>query len=359
MSKSGKDAALYGIPRPKKRKGNEISSSSSLAFASQLSSLISSSNVSRSDRAGSTSTSAGRQRPKGKDDIFSVHNKNAKKRALKDIDDADLEQKHSTSGSTLDDATWHRAKRRMEEKARLYAAMKRGDIEDLDDKYAVDFDRKWVESQEAGEGEVTSSGEDDEPDSDEEPVEYIDEFGRTRMATRAQIAREERKRKNAALADEPDRFTARPKMPENVIFGDTIQVNAFNPERDIAERMADLAANRDKSVTPPPELHFDGTKDIRTKGVGFFQFSADQEERKRQMDNLEKDRLETEKRREELAKRKEERKKELEARKKTIANKRGKAQADRFLDGLMGEMEAKNAASEYQSGPSKDEADAG
>jgi len=99
--------------------------------------------------------------------------------------------------------------------------------------------------------------------------------------------------------------------------------------------MADLAAKRDKEATPPPDEHFDSRKEIRTKGVGFFQFSGDSEKRKEQMDNLESERLETEKQRAEATLRKEERRKELEARKKTIAEKRGKARADRFLDDLL------------------------
>jgi Domain of unknown function (DUF4078) len=105
--------------------------------------------------------------------------------------------------------------------------------------------------------------------------------------------------------------------------------------------MAELASKRDKEVTPPPDEHFDGRKEIRTKGVGFFQFSGDAEERKRQMDELERDRQETEKRRIETSQRKEERKKELEARKRAIAEKRGKAQADKFLDGLLDEIHNK------------------
>jgi hypothetical protein len=227
----------------------------------------------------------------------------------------------------------------MEDKARLYAAMKRGDVEDLDGKYGVDFDRKWAEAEASGKPEEdTSSGEDDAEDSDEETVEYTDEFGRTRTGTKAQAAREERRKNGTALADEPDRFTARPRMPGQLIYGDTIQAHAFNPDETIAEQMASLAAKRDKETTPPPDEHFDSRKEIRTKGVGFFQFSGDSEERKKQMEALEKERLETETRRADAIKRKEDRKKELEARKKSIAAKRGKAQADKFLDGLMGEI---------------------
>jgi hypothetical protein len=338
MSKNDK---LYGIPRQKKATGKEISSSSTLAFTSQLSSLIASS--SNGPAKATVRASAGRSRPK-KEDIFSTHNKNSKKRAAKDLDETDFTQKHSTRGEDVDEATLHRSKRRMEEKARLYAALKRGDIEDVDDKYGVDFDRKWAEQKESGKADSDISDGEDDPDSDEEElIEYTDEFGRTRKGTRADVAREEtRKNMIAAGVNDPDRFTARPAMPTNIIRGDTVQYSAFNPDHTISEQMAALAAKRDKEATPPPDTHFDGKAEIRTKGAGFFQFSDDAEERKRQMANLEKERMETEARQAESKKRKEDRKKEVEERRKAIQQKRGKTKADRFLNNLMGELGQKN-----------------
>ncbi|EKG19984.1 hypothetical protein MPH_02714 [Macrophomina phaseolina MS6] len=323
---SNKDASLYGIPRPKKAADKELTSSTNLAFASQLSSLIS---------AGSSSSkpsSTGRPRPKNKDDIFSVHNKNVRKRALQDLDDTDFTQRHSTSSEALDEATWKRSKRKMEEKARLYAAMKRGDVEDNDERYAVDFDRKWAEKH--GAGELDTSSDEDAGSEPEELVEYVDEFGRTRKGTKADVAREERRKK--LMMDEPDRFTARPAMPANVIYGDTIQTAAFNPDETIAEKMAELASKRED--TPPKDTHFDGNAEIRNKGTGYFRFSQDEEERKRQMEALEQERSETERKRAEREKKREDRKREVEERRKALKEKRSKAQADKFLEGLMGEL---------------------
>jgi hypothetical protein len=339
---SGKDASLYGAARPRKLKGSEISASNSISFTTQLSSLIATASTLR----GRPPAGAASARAK-KDDIFATHNRNAKKRALKDLEDRDgddgLAQKHSTSGGGVDDETWRRAKRRLEDKARLYAAMKRGEVEDADERYAVDFDRKWAEAQERGQGAGADDDEDDDDDNggddEEDMVEYQDEFGRTRRGTRAEAAREERRRKQEVdLAAEPDRFSARPRMPEQLIHGDTVQAAAFNPDRDAAERMAELAAKRDRPATPPPDEHFDSRREIRTKGVGFFQFSEDGGERKRQMEELERERVETERRRAEESGRREERRREVEARKRAIAEKRGKVRADRFLDGLLGEV---------------------
>lgn len=327
MASNNKDASLYGIPRPKKAGEKDLTSSTNIAFQSQLSSLIA---------AGSSSkpTAGGRPRPKNKDDIFSVHNKNTRKRALKDLDDTDFTQRHSTSSEHLDDSTWHRSKRKMEEKARLYAAMKRGDVEDADERYAVDFDRKWAEKHDAGKSDTSSGDDDDDDDEPEELVEFVDEFGRTRTGTRADVAREERRKKS--MLDEPDRFTARPAMPSNIIYGDTIQTNAFNPDETVAEKMAELASKRED--TPPKDTHFDGNAEIRNKGTGFFHFSQDEEERKRQMETLERERVETEMKRAERGKKKDERRREVEERRKALKEKRSKAQADKFLDGLMGEL---------------------
>jgi Domain of unknown function (DUF4078) len=338
---------LYGEKKKRKLQGKEIDSSTSLSFASQLSSLIASSTTTKD---GASKTAPGRPRPK-KGDIFSSHNTNVKKRALKDPDHVDVSQDHSTSSEPLDDATWHRNKRRMEEKARLYAAMKRGDVEDVDDKYGVDFDRKWAEAQERGEDyNDTSSGEDDAgSDSDQELVEYIDEFGRTIKGTKREAAREARKIE--LQNEDASKFSARPEMPETVIYGDAVQAEAFNPEEDRWRKMQELAAKRDKEPTPPPDAHYNAKQEVRTRGTGFFQFSADEEERKKQMENLEKERIETEKIRAEAKSKRDERRREIEERRKMLKEKRTKVQANRFLNELMGEMEAsKTASADHEGG---------
>ncbi|EAT84656.1 hypothetical protein HBI56_178200 [Parastagonospora nodorum] len=329
---SSKDAHLYGAKPKNRSKAKDISSSSSLAFSSTLSNLI---KLSATD---TNKTTAGRARPQ-KEDIFKTHNKNVKKRALKDLEDSDFTQKHRTRTADEkgeDEAAWKRTKRRMEEKARLYDALKRGDVEDRDDKYGVDFDRKWAEKQEKGEPDAASSSE-SEASEEEEQVEYVDEFGRTRKGTRAEAAREERRKRNLA-ADEPDRFTARPSMPDNIIYGDAVQSNAFNPDETISQAMADLAAKRDKELTPPPELHFDGRAEARQRGTGFMYFSKDEEERQEQIRNLEKERQETDRVRKERKEQIEKRKEMIREKKRAIQEKRSKGQAEKFLDDLGAEL---------------------
>ncbi|KAI9709744.1 MAG: hypothetical protein M1820_003146 [Bogoriella megaspora] len=320
-------------------------SSTSSSFSSHLSSLISSASTAPKTSTSNISTISGRIRPK-KDSIFSTHNRGALKRAHADISTSSpaFEQKHSTSGEALDDGEWRRRKRRMEEKARLYAQMKRGDVEDADEKHMVDFDRKWAEREEQGrKPDSDTSSHDNSSDDDgdhgaKEIVEYIDEFGRTRQGTRAEAEREEM-RKKRGVDYELDRDTARPAAPSNIIRGDTVQVNAFNPDETIAEQMARIAAKRDKEETPPPETYYDARKEMRKRGQGFFQFSTDNEERKQQMENLEREREDTEKKRRERDERKEARKKEIEERRRVIGEKRGKRQAAAFLDELGAELD--------------------
>ncbi|KAI9751937.1 MAG: hypothetical protein M4579_005820 [Chaenotheca gracillima] len=333
--------SLYGAPRPNASKKKEISSSTALSFSSQLSSLLS---------AGKDAprASTGRSRPsQSRSDIFTAHNKNTKKRALRDLEDDGHSRPRDTGGQGVDDSVLHRSKRRMEEKARLYAAMKRGDYvapggddkRNLEELGLVDFDRKWAENEAKGQGNEldTSSDDEDEDDGELEKVEYTDEFGRQRMGTRAEVAQEERRRRVLA-ADEPDRFSARPSQPSNLIYGDTVQAAAFNPDEPVAVQIEELAKKRDRSLTPPPETHYDAKAEVRSKGVGFYAFSGDKEGRKREMEDLAQERAETERSRKEKAERLDKRRQEIEERRRMIREKRGEKQADRFLEGLGGTL---------------------
>lgn len=315
-----------------------------MSFTSQLSSLINTSSSSNnSTRPKPTRTKA------KKEDIFTTHNCNAAARAQRDLDDAAnpaFAQKHTTNGEGLDRTLWERSKRKMEEKARLYAAMKRGDVEDENERFAVDFDRKWAERHGSGDEDLSEDDDDDEDEDehDREMVEYVDEFGRTRQGTRAEAARAARQaRGQADMAG--DKFTARPSAPSGIIYGDTIQHEAFNPDMPVAMQMEELAKKRDRSLTPPPDVHFDATREVRQKGTGFFQFSEDADERKRQMGELERERKETERVRKE---RQDAEAQEVQRDDVGLdnADKRGsKRKADEIFDELDARMAGQTAAS--------------
>ncbi|KAI4220675.1 MAG: hypothetical protein L6R36_007450 [Xanthoria steineri] len=355
---------LYGVPRPnaglKPAKEMPVSSTS-LAFTSQLSSLLAQSS---SSHPSTTATARSRPSKTSKEDIFKTHNKNTKKRALADVSSSSdgRTQYRDNDGSALDSGDLHRSKRKMEEKARLYAAMKRGDYvpptgrggnssssRNLEEHSLVDFDRKWADSLERKKGpsssnnnhdndKDTSSGEDNDNDEDEDEdddntqLPYEDEFGRLRHGTRKEIARHLQRRAAASHADsELQSFTARPLAPSTILHGDVIQSASFNPDTTIAAQMDALARKRDRSLTPPAESHYDASKEIRSKGVGFYQFSKEEGERAREMGELEGRRGETERVKREQEERRERRRREVEERKRVISRKREERLADRFL----------------------------
>ncbi|KAI9663345.1 MAG: hypothetical protein M1831_002629 [Alyxoria varia] len=355
-------SSIYGQPRPTKKKPSTLTdSTSSTAFSSAFTSLLSSSTTNNNtNNAASTSTpttiTGGRPRPSRtpKSDIFTTHNRNTKKRAAADMlahaASPSEQQQHSTTSEALDDGTWKRAKRKMDEKARLYAALKRGDVDDASERYGVDFDRKWMEGRENGEDgaaqhaeEESSSGDDDQGEEPKELVEIVDEFGRTRKVSAKEAAREQRRRARMERVEaEIEGARVRPSAPANVIYGDAVQSTAYNPDAVTEAQMEELAKKRDRSATPPEASRYDSKSEVRNKGTGFFAFSKDEEERKEQMEELEKERLETERVRGEKLNEKQERRKarerELEERRKAIRERKSKVQADRFLDKMSSEL---------------------
>ena len=184
--------------------------------------------------------------------------------------------------------------------------MKRGDyvpptgsrtVQVRDANLLVDFDRKWAEAGRPS-GFISSDDEESDLADADDLVEYEDEFGRQRQGTRADARREERRRAAQAHAAETlQELSARPAPPPNLIRGDVIQSAAFNPEAQIAAQMEEMARRRDRSLTPPPQTHYDANSEIRSKGVGFYAFSREEGERRREMEALKRERRETERKR--------------------------------------------------------------
>ncbi|KAH8666697.1 hypothetical protein BX600DRAFT_436086 [Xylariales sp. PMI_506] len=353
------DPNLYG-QRPVKKQKKEIPLSSSVTFTSQLTSLLST--PSTSAAGGGASTTTARARPsKTKDDIFNVR---AKRKApastgKHDGDALDRLTLKDVRGTEEEKQELARTKRKMEEKARLYAAMKRGDYIAKEGEAAplVDFDAKWAATHpdDHEQDRHSTSGSDHSDDSDgglgsNEIIEYKDEFGRTRRGTRADLARQQRREMRQALgAEELERMSARPRAPEKIIYGDAIQSQAFNPEDEKLDQMATLAAKRDRSPTPPEDTHYDGNHEIRTKGVGFYHFSRDGATRKVEMEGLAQERENTERLRREREAEKDRRRRELEERRRKIGEKRAGKIADNFLEGLGMELAARDADEKKQS----------
>lgn len=324
LTKMPQDPNLYG-QRPAKKQKRESGLSSSLDFTAQLTSLMANS--------GSSGSKPGRQRPskEGKEDIF----RSKPKKQEKPADDEKLVLKEVT-GTEDETAELARARRKMENKARLYAAMKRGDYVAQENEAAplVDFDRKWAETAEGKEADTSSdSDSDSDDDGGGQVIEYEDEFGRLRRGTRAEKERMERRARRGLLgAEELERMSARPAAPGNLIHGDSIQAMAFNP--DDPDKMEELARKRDRSATPPDRLHYDADREIRSKGVGFYKFSKDEATREEELRALEEERKQTEEQRTTREEQKAARRREIEQRRKDMASRRAQKQADSFLEGL-------------------------
>ncbi|OAQ74062.1 hypothetical protein VFPPC_13128 [Pochonia chlamydosporia 170] len=317
------DPNLYG-QRPTKKQKKDTALSSSLDFTAQLTSLMSTSS--------SSTPTSGRTRPskEPKEDIFRG---SKPKQSSSRQDDGKLVLKE-VAGTEDETQELARARRKMEDKARLYAAMKRGDYVPKENEATplVDFDRKWAENVEGNEDDVSSSSDDDGEDANE-VIEYEDEFGRLRRGTKVDKERLERRARRGLLgAEELERMSARPSAPTNLIYGDSVQSMAFNP--DDPEKMEELARKRDRSATPPDQKHYDADSEIRTKGVGFFKFSKDEEARTKEMKDLAEERERTEQQRQIREDQKEARRRQIEQRRRDMGTRRAQRQADSFLEGL-------------------------
>ena len=124
-----------------------------------------------------------------------------------------------------------------------------------------------------------------------------------------------------------------------ILTGDP--VNHFPVYEPSEERVAEVERTFAEENNPL-NVHYDASKEVRNKGAGFYQFSVDEETRRKQMEELKAVREETEKTRQELgaedikpgeegmtaegfkSRAMEKRKRELEERRKLIEAKRKK-----------------------------------
>ncbi|KAL1918708.1 uncharacterized protein VTP21DRAFT_2730 [Calcarisporiella thermophila] len=185
----------------------------------------------------------------------------------------------------------------LERKSKIYEKMSQ--MEDLPENAAeellVDFERKMWEQDD------TINDLENARDNDEEAdplVEYQDEFGRTRKIRKSQVPKEQ----SPSLAP---------------IYGDVQQYPVYTVQD--SDRRPPSKLDVEDIVGP---IHYDDTKEIRTKGVSYYKFSADEEERQRQMEELKKLRTETEQLRERHQTVKDKRRIQMEARAELIRKKR-------------------------------------
>ncbi|TGZ85041.1 hypothetical protein EX30DRAFT_15016 [Ascodesmis nigricans] len=336
---------LYGTPRPKS-KPITLSSTSIQSLSTELA-------LARSQLSTTKSTPARPRTTKSssKSSIFKSKNPRVDVRAQKDILSRTKHVEDVRHGEPISEREWEKRKRRLQEKARVYEKLKRGEVEDDGAGGAggsltlVDFDRKWAEREKSGGSRYSDDEKDEEEEEEEEEakgdqkeevVEYVDEFGRTRKATKSAIEKERRDAERDAEA------SVRPQAPAEIIRGDTIQTHAFQtPEFYHLPRKGELEAllPTEEEEEKDLEAHYDASKEVRTKGVGFFQFSTDNKERRREMEELEKERERTAQERKEKEERRKRKREELEKRKEEVKRKKREKVGGSWLDKFEGELE--------------------
>ncbi|CAG8549975.1 6431_t:CDS:10 [Ambispora gerdemannii] len=159
----------------------------------------------------------------------------------------------------------------LEKKAKLYDKLKKTGIEDetLAEEILVDFDQ------------------------------YVDEFGRTRIARKSQVPKE-----------------PLPPLPSssNISLEDGDEYQPTMMSADMYMEQERLQWEKEALEELKNPQHYDETKEIRTKGVGFYRFSKDEQERQEQMRALKEMRNETLQRRSLKQNIKDKRKLQIEAR---------------------------------------------
>ncbi|KAI8636022.1 hypothetical protein BD408DRAFT_426827 [Parasitella parasitica] len=219
-----------------------------------------------------TRASLGKQstakRPDKKPTVWTKQNKGVNERNQRDK----AQQLEAVEGDVL-----RQSREQLEKKARLYEAMQSGEVNadeyDEEKMPLVDFDRKYFQERELERQREDAVVENkrkkrrqNNNDDDDPWVEFEDEFGRTRIVRRSELPSTEQQQ--------------------------TQQYSDYDSEE---ENYAYLQKQeRYKAADRSDMSHYEADREIRTKGVGFYRFSKDEQERRAQIDKLNRLRAETE-----------------------------------------------------------------
>ncbi|KAI9102591.1 hypothetical protein DFS34DRAFT_609749 [Phlyctochytrium arcticum] len=227
----------------------------------------------------------------------------------------------------------------LQRKAKLYDQLRKEsdlgkDREDPDS--LVDFLQKSLEDKEKGNTtpEVRDVLGDDE-DNDDPWMEAIDEFGRTRIIRKSQASELGLKFTKAGGGS----------VSEDTSDGPSLLSDDMRMEMEREEWERRMREEESKGT------HFNSRSEIRTMGVGFYQFSQDEQQRKRQMDELKNIRDETLEKQIRTSKTKDARKEMLEDRKRLLKEKAAAAKRRRLNKAAAAEAPGESAdveKEEYQ-----------
>lgn len=224
------------------------------------------------------STSQNTSKTGSSGNLFTRPNKGVAQRMAKD----------EAEWAKLNARTAESVEEKLKRKAEIYDKLQKGKTGGLTnaqlDNLLVDFDGKDAEdSSEESSDEEEETGELHDPS--DPMVEITDEYGRTRQVRRSEVPR--------GYFDHPNQPTIDDYDDPNVLRGRNI--SNFPVYEPSAERVAKIM---EEAVEDPLSKHYDATNENRAKGAAFYQFSADEETRRRQMAELLNMRDETERERE-------------------------------------------------------------
>uniref|UniRef100_UPI00398E7E32 coiled-coil domain-containing protein 174 n=1 Tax=Pristiophorus japonicus TaxID=55135 RepID=UPI00398E7E32 len=263
-----------------------------------------------------------------KPNIWIKQNSGVSDRVAKDVEESIEEQQ------TLD-----KSKQRLEEKAKLYEQMTKGDFpdEETESMYLVDFTQKIFdkqkelqvlrESEAAKKTAESANNEEPVPETeiapplnpDEEWIDYVDSLGRSRRCMKKDLS--------GLVAMDKDLKGSRQEVEKKTLLSEDMRREL---QRQQWEKEEEEALSR-----PIGPLHYEDIRqsEARELGVGYFAFSRDESARKKQIETLDMLRDQTMDQRTKREKLKEKRKAMLDARlAKVRQRKMKKLKGDGFED---------------------------
>ncbi|KAI5615011.1 coiled-coil domain-containing protein 174, partial [Silurus asotus] len=238
-----------------------------------------------------------------KPSVWSKQNQGVAARAQKDV------EKTAEEEQNLD-----KSRQKLEEKARLYEQMTKGDFpdEETEDLYLVDFTQKIIDQKRAGQNRGVEPGDRDgegldvriaipPPQSaEEEWVDYVDALGRSRKCLRKDLPQFQKM--------DQDLQGKRAVGADRTLLSDDMRREM---QREQWEREEEEQMKR-----PVGPIHYENIRDqeARDLGVGYYAFSHEEDQRKKQRETLDMLRDQTAEQRTKREHLKEKRKSVLEAR---------------------------------------------
>ncbi|XP_076870672.1 coiled-coil domain-containing protein 174 [Brachyhypopomus gauderio] len=238
-----------------------------------------------------------------KPSIWSKQNEGVSARAQRDVEKATEEE------NTLD-----KSRQKLEEKARLYEQMTKGDFpdEETESLYLVDFTQKIIDQNRGAPSRQAEKGDRDGEDTDtqipvpppqsedEEWVDYVDALGRSRKCLRKDLPEFQ-------------------KMDQDLQGKRVIGADRTLLSEDMRREMQREQWEREEEEQmkrPVGPIHYENIREqeARELGVGYFAFSQDEEQRHKQRETLDMLRDQTTVQRTKREQLKEKRKSVLEAR---------------------------------------------